>query len=98
MDDGAELVSEIHKSLHELIGIMLCGTEDTSTCVFSLLAMATEGALRFPVIAVNDAMTKHLFDNRYGTGQSTLDGIILSLIHISEPTRLDARSRMPSSA
>jgi adenosylhomocysteinase len=76
MDDGADLVSEIHKSRHELIGNMLGGTEETTTGVIRLRAMATEGALRFPVIAVNDAMTKHLFDNRYGTGQSTLDGII----------------------
>jgi adenosylhomocysteinase len=76
MDDGADLVSEIHKSRHELIPNMLGGTEETTTGVIRLRAMADEGALRFPVIAVNDAMTKHLFDNRYGTGQSTLDGII----------------------
>jgi adenosylhomocysteinase len=76
MDDGADLVSEIHKSRTELIDTMLGGTEETTTGVIRLRAMAEEGALRFPVIAVNDAMTKHLFDNRYGTGQSTLDGII----------------------
>jgi len=76
MDDGADLVSEIHKSRNTLIGKMLGGTEETTTGVIRLRAMAAEGALRFPVIAVNDAMTKHLFDNRYGTGQSTLDGII----------------------
>jgi len=76
MDDGADLVSEIHKSRHDLIGNMLGGTEETTTGVIRLRAMAAEGALKFPVIAVNDAMTKHLFDNRYGTGQSTLDGII----------------------
>ena len=76
MDDGADLVSEIHKSRHELIPAMLGGTEETTTGVIRLRAMADEGALRFPVIAVNDAMTKHLFDNRYGTGQSTLDGVI----------------------
>ena len=76
MDDGADLVSEIHKSRTELVGQMLGGTEETTTGVIRLRAMASEGALRFPVIAVNDAMTKHLFDNRYGTGQSTLDGII----------------------
>jgi adenosylhomocysteinase len=76
MDDGADLVSEIHKSRNELIGKMLGGTEETTTGVIRLRAMAAEGALKFPVIAVNDAMTKHLFDNRYGTGQSTLDGII----------------------
>jgi adenosylhomocysteinase len=76
MDDGADLVSEIHKSRHELFANMLGGTEETTTGVIRLRAMADEGALKFPVIAVNDAMTKHLFDNRYGTGQSTLDGII----------------------
>lgn len=76
MDDGADLVSEIHKSRPELIPNMLGGTEETTTGVIRLRAMAAEGALQFPVIAVNDAMTKHLFDNRYGTGQSTLDGII----------------------
>jgi adenosylhomocysteinase len=76
MDDGADLVSEIHKSRPELIPEMIGGTEETTTGVIRLRAMATEGALQFPIIAVNDAMTKHLFDNRYGTGQSTLDGII----------------------
>ncbi|MGW8310940.1 MAG: adenosylhomocysteinase, partial [Thiogranum sp.] len=76
MDDGADLVSEIHKSRRELIDTMLGGTEETTTGVIRLRAMAAEGALAFPVIAVNDAMTKHLFDNRYGTGQSTLDGVI----------------------
>ncbi len=76
IDDGADLVSEIHKSRRELIPDMLGGTEETTTGVIRLRAMAAEGALRFPLIAVNDAMTKHLFDNRYGTGQSTLDGII----------------------
>jgi len=76
MDDGADLVSEIHKSRPELITNMLGGTEETTTGVIRLRAMANEGALKFPIIAVNDAMTKHLFDNRYGTGQSTLDGII----------------------
>lgn len=76
MDDGADLISEIHKSRNELIDNMLGGTEETTTGVIRLRAMANEGALKFPVIAVNDAMTKHLFDNRYGTGQSTLDGVI----------------------
>jgi len=76
MDDGADLVSEIHKSRPGLLDDMLGGTEETTTGVIRLRAMAAAGALRFPVIAVNDAMTKHLFDNRYGTGQSTLDGII----------------------
>jgi adenosylhomocysteinase len=76
MDDGADLVSRIHQSRPGLVDNMLGGTEETTTGVIRLRAMAGEGALRFPVIAVNDAMTKHLFDNRYGTGQSALDGII----------------------
>jgi adenosylhomocysteinase len=76
MDDGADLISELHKSRQDLIPQMLGGTEETTTGVIRLRAMAKEGALGYPVIAVNDAMTKHLFDNRYGTGQSTLDGII----------------------
>jgi adenosylhomocysteinase len=76
MDDGADLVSEIHKSRTDLISNMLGGTEETTTGVIRLRAMAESDELKFPVIAVNDAMTKHLFDNRYGTGQSTLDGII----------------------
>jgi len=76
MDDGADLVSEMHKSRAELLHEMLGGTEETTTGVIRLRAMAADNALQFPVIAVNDAMTKHLFDNRYGTGQSTLDGII----------------------
>jgi adenosylhomocysteinase len=76
MDDGADLVSEIHKRRTELLPAMLGGTEETTTGVIRLRAMAREGALHFPVMAVNDAMTKHLFDNRYGTGQSTLDGVI----------------------
>lgn len=76
MDDGADLVSQLHKSRRELLSAVKGGTEETTTGVIRLRAMASEGALKFPIIAVNDAMTKHLFDNRYGTGQSTLDGII----------------------
>ena len=76
MDDGADLVSEMHKGRTELLTNMLGGTEETTTGVIRLRAMTKAGALKFPVIAVNDAMTKHLFDNRYGTGQSALDGII----------------------
>ncbi|NMA13184.1 MAG: adenosylhomocysteinase [Chloroflexi bacterium] len=76
MDDGADLVSTIHKSHRDLLSGILGGTEETTTGVIRLRAMAKDGALMFPVIAVNDAMTKHFFDNRYGTGQSTLDGII----------------------
>jgi adenosylhomocysteinase len=76
MDDGADLVSEIHKTRTDLVSNMLGGTEETTTGVIRLRAMARENALKFPIIAVNDAMTKHLFDNRYGTGQSVLDGVI----------------------
>jgi len=76
MDDGADLVSTLHKDRRELLGGMLGGTEETTTGVIRLRAMAADKALTFPIVAVNDAMTKHLFDNRYGTGQSTLDGII----------------------
>ncbi len=76
MDDGADLVSTLHKDRRDLLPGVLGGTEETTTGVIRLRAMAADGALEFPVIAVNDAMTKHFFDNRYGTGQSTLDGII----------------------
>jgi len=76
MDDGADLVSALHSDRTDLVPGILGGTEETTTGVIRLKAMAEKGVLRFPVIAVNDALTKHLFDNRYGTGQSTLDGII----------------------
>lgn len=76
MDDGSDVTSTIHKSRRELIPNMLGGTEETTTGLVRLRAMAQQGRLEFPMMAVNDAMTKHLFDNRYGTGQSTLDGII----------------------
>lgn len=76
MDDGADLVSVLHKERRELLNGVIGGTEETTTGVIRLRAMAADGALNFPVIAVNDAQTKHLFDNRYGTGQSTIDGII----------------------
>jgi adenosylhomocysteinase len=76
MDDGADLVSTIHKERRELLDEIVGGTEETTTGVIRLRAMAADKALMFPVIAVNDAMTKHFFDNRYGTGQSTIDGII----------------------
>ena len=76
MDDGADLVGTLHKERPHQIPEVIGGTEETTTGVIRLRAMAADGQLRFPVIAVNDAMTKHLFDNRYGTGQSTIDGII----------------------
>ncbi|MBI5457182.1 adenosylhomocysteinase [Candidatus Kaiserbacteria bacterium] len=76
MDDGADLVSTIHKDHPELLKGMLGGTEETTTGVIRLRAMHKDGALKMPIVAVNDAKTKNLFDNRYGTGQSTLDGII----------------------
>lgn len=76
MDDGADVVSTLHKDRREFLDDVIGGTEETTTGVIRLRAMAADGALEFPVVAVNDAMTKHLFDNRYGTGQSTMDGII----------------------
>jgi adenosylhomocysteinase len=76
MDDGADLVSILHKDRSNQIPEIVGGTEETTTGVIRLRAMAAEGALKFPVMAVNDANTKHLFDNRYGTGQSTIDGIV----------------------
>jgi adenosylhomocysteinase len=76
MDDGADLVSTLHKDRRDLLSNVVGGTEETTTGVIRLRAMAADGALEFPVIAVNDAQTKHFFDNRYGTGQSTIDGIV----------------------
>jgi len=76
MDDGADVVSTLHKDRREMLDGVIGGTEETTTGVIRLRAMAVDGALEFPVVAVNDAMTKHFFDNRYGTGQSTMDGII----------------------
>jgi len=76
MDDGADLVSTLHKDRRDQLSEIIGGSEETTTGVIRLRAMAADGALSFPVIAVNDAMTKHFFDNRYGTGQSTIDGII----------------------
>jgi adenosylhomocysteinase len=78
MDDGADLVFTIHSETPTLASSVIGGTEETTTGVIRLRSMAKEGALRYPIIAVNDALTKHLFDNRYGTGQSTLDGILRS--------------------
>jgi adenosylhomocysteinase len=76
MDDGADLVSTLHKAKKDLPGNIIGGTEETTTGVIRLRAMAEKGVLKYPIIAVNDAYTKYLFDNRYGTGQSTIDGIM----------------------
>lgn len=76
MDDGADVVGRIHESRTDALDTIIGGTEETTTGVIRLAAMAAEGALKYPIIAVNDAKTKHFFDNRYGTGQSTLDGIV----------------------
>src|SRR6187397_1013760 len=76
MDDGADVIGVLHSARREQLGDIIAGTEETTTGVIRLKALERDGALGFPVIAVNDASTKHLFDNRYGTGQSTIDGII----------------------
>jgi adenosylhomocysteinase len=76
MDDGADLVHTLHTQRQEVLAKVMAGTEETTTGVIRLRAMAREGVLRYPVIAVNDALTKHMFDNRYGTGQSAVDGIV----------------------
>lgn len=76
MDDGGDLVTRLHTAKKELMGPVKAGTEETTTGVIRFRAMAEQGMLRYPIIAVNDAMTKHFFDNRYGTGQSTIDGIL----------------------
>src|SRR3954451_15640804 len=76
MDDGCDLVSLLHSERREILPDVLAGTEETTTGVIRLRAMAADRALAYPVVAVNEALTKHLFDNRYGTGQSTIDGIL----------------------
>jgi adenosylhomocysteinase len=76
MDDGADLVSTLHSSRDDALKGVFGGTEETTTGVVRLRSMAKEGVLKFPIVAVNDAITKHFFDNRYGTGQSTIDGIL----------------------
>ncbi len=76
LDDGADLVGTLHKDRTELIKNVIGGTEETTTGVIRLRAMENDGALKYPIIAVNDAYTKYLFDNRYGTGQSTIDGVL----------------------
>jgi adenosylhomocysteinase len=82
MDDGADLVSLIHSSRKELVDNIIAGTEETTTGVIRLRSMAKGGVLLYPIIAVNNAQTKHFFDNRYGTGQSTMDGIIRATNHL----------------
>jgi adenosylhomocysteinase len=76
MDDGADVISVLHSARREQLGDIIAGTEETTTGVIRLKALEAEGKLGFPIIAVNEALTKHMFDNRYGTGQSTVDGII----------------------
>jgi adenosylhomocysteinase len=76
MDDGADLVTTLHSERQRLLGNVRGGTEETTTGIIRLRSMAADGVLRYPIIAVNDARTKHFFDNRYGTGQSTIDGFI----------------------
>src|SRR6186713_1045795 len=76
MDDGADVIGVLHSARREQLGDVIAGTEETTTGVIRLKALERDGALGFPVVAVNDALTKHLFDNRYGTGQSTIDGIV----------------------
>ena len=78
MDDGADLVTILHTKRKDLLPGVIGGTEETTTGVIRLRAMAKDGVLQYPIVAVNDAMTKHFFDNRYGTGQSTIDGIVRS--------------------
>jgi len=87
-DDGADLVNELHTKRKKDAGRILASMEETTTGVIRLRAMANEGKLRFPVIAVNDAATKHLFDNRYGTGQSTVDGIIRATDYLMAGKRI----------
>src|SRR5438045_1330532 len=76
MDDGADVIGVLHSARREQLGDVIAGTEETTTGVIRLKALEADGKLGFPIIAVNEAKTKHLFDNRYGTGQSTIDGII----------------------
>lgn len=76
MDDGSDVTSTIHRDRRDVMSHVIGGTEETTTGIIRLRAMAADGALEFPMMAVNDALTKHLFDNRYGTGQSTMDGVV----------------------
>lgn len=82
MDDGADLVNFLHSKRQDLLDKVLGGTEETTTGVIRLRAMARAGVLRYPIVAVNDALTKHMFDNRYGTGQSAIDGLLRATNHL----------------
>src|SRR5271170_8004979 len=82
MDDGCDLVSLLHGERKDLAGNIVASMEETTTGVIRLKAMETDGTLKFPTVAVNDALCKHFFDNRYGTGQSTLDGVIRATDHL----------------
>jgi adenosylhomocysteinase len=93
MDDGCDLVTMLLTKRQDLVGNVIAGTEETTTGVIRLRAMAKDGTLRYPVIAVNDAMTKHFFDNRYGTGQSTLDGVIRATNILTSSLPKSIRSR-----
>jgi len=87
MDDGADLVSTLHSERQKLLGDVRGGTEETTTGIIRLRSMAADGVLKYPIIAVNDARTKHFFDNRYGTGQSTIDGFIRATNRLIAGTR-----------
>jgi adenosylhomocysteinase len=87
MDDGADLISTLHSRRSDLATKVYGGTEETTTGVIRLRSMERKGVLRFPIVAVNDSNTKHLFDNRYGTGQSTIDGILRSINHLFAGSR-----------
>ena len=106
MDDGADVIGVLHSARREQLGEIIAGTEETTTGVIRLKALEADGKLGFPIIAVNDAKTKHLFDNRYGTGQSTIDGIVRATnvllagpalrrrrLRLGGPRRRDARAR-----
>lgn len=88
LDDGADLVSTLHSQKKELLPAVIAGTEETTTGVIRLRAMERDGALKYPIVAVNDALTKHLFDNRYGTGQSALDGVLRATNYLIAGTKL----------
>ena len=94
MDDGADVIGILHSARREQLGDVIAGTEETTTGVIRLRALERDGKLGFPVVAVNEARTKHLFDNRYGTGQSTIDGIIRA----TNVLLAGARSSSPATA